>query len=643
MRTNAGLAVLGGAGALLAVALLFGRGSSDQRLYWIGVFAILGALTLIVASFAGALPWPSATGAGAGALGFMAGFVLWGGLTMAWSIAPDRSWSYLDRGLVYLAFLVLGLYVGAHARRPTVLLGALLAVLAFAVLGWALLGKVFPGLFPDGARVARLRNPVGYWNALALVAAIALPLALWLAAGRRHPRLVRAGGALLLYTGIVALVLTYSRAGVVVAALGVCLWLVLCADRFEGLVMLLAGSAPAVVVAVWASTQDGLVEDLQDRAAREGAGAWFALALVLGGAAALVASHRGARLGERLSEPARAVWARRLAVGIAVAAVAGAVAVTATVGGPGRWLDEFRGRGEVVQGSGRLGELSSNNRWKWWQEAWSIFEDRPLGGTGAHTFEIARRPIRVGSVVAVEPHSIALQSLAEAGIVGLLIGLGAAGLALLAVAQALRRLEGDERAAATALAVALPVYLVHSLADIDWDFVAASAPVFVVTGSLLAVGLEPRPSRGRVVPALATCLAGLAVLYSLTAPWLSHRKVEDAYRAIARGDARAAIKAARQAHELNPLAVEPLWARALATASRGDIEGALRQFRRATELRPEDADTWYSLGAFEFVQRRYQDAYRHLDRAWGLDRYGPAGLPGGLLDQAREKVEQGTP
>ena len=34
----------------------------------------------------------------------------------------------------------------------------------------------------------------------------------------------------------------------------------------------------------------------------------------------------------------------------------------------------------------------------------------------------------------------------------------------------------------------LPVYLLHALADIDWDFVAASVPVLFAVGVLLAAG-----------------------------------------------------------------------------------------------------------------------------------------------------------
>jgi hypothetical protein len=328
-------------------------------------------------------------------------------------------------------------------------------------------------------------------------------------------------------------------------------------------------------------------------------------------------------------------------VGMAILAVVGLVVVTAAVGGPGKWLDEFRGRTEVVQGSGRLTEFSSNNRWAWWKESWHLFRDQPLGGSGAATFEIARRPLRHGSVVTREPHSIALQALAETGIVGLLLGGGAALLALLASWEALQRLEGEERAAATALAVALPVYLLHALADIDWDFAAATAPVFLVCGCLFAAGREPAAPRARPLAAAAVGLAGLALLYSLTAPWLSDRKVNDAYDALGRANAPAAASAARQARQLDPFSVEPLWAWALADQIRGDVAGALRRYRDAADLQPENSETWYALGAYEYRLGRYRDALRHLDRAWGLDRYGPAGIRGGLLDQARAKVEQG--
>ena len=147
--------------------------------------------------------------------------------------------------------------------------------------------------------------------------------------------------------------------------------------------------------------------------------------------------------------------------------------------------------------------------------------------------------------------------------------------ALLACREALRRLEGDERGAGAALAVLLPIYLLHALADIDWDFVAASAPVLFAVGVLLAAGRPAAEPRSRPVLAVVACVAGLGVLYSMTAPWLAQRRVEAAYEAIAENDVAGAVSAARQARDLNPLSVEPLWAWALADArSSGSVPHA---------------------------------------------------------------------
>src|SRR5262249_6199901 len=154
---------------------------------------------------------------------------------------------------------------------------------------------------------------------------------------------------------------------------------------------------------------------------------------------------------------------------------------------------------------------------------------------------------------------------------------------------------------------------------------------------------EQGAPRSRPVATVATAVAGLAVLYSLTAPWYAGRKVDDAYAALGRGDAAAAVSDARQARDLDPLSVDPLFVWARADAARGSVAGALRRYRAAVDLQPENPDTWYSLGAYELSLRRYGAALHDLDRAWGLDPYGPAGIHGGLLDQARAKVNAGLP
>lgn len=625
----AGPATLAASGALLVVALFFGGGVSDGRLFWIGAF---GVLFFAVALALGPVPVPR--GAGAAAFCLLGALTAWVGLTMGWSIAPDRSWDAFNRMLVYCAFAGLGL-LAVRVPRPARTVAAGLAALVGLVLCWSLLGKVIPSLFPDGARVARLRNPVGYWNALALVAATAVPLGLWLAASAAHRRSVRVAGALLVYVAELAAVLTYSRAGIAVAIFAAAGWIALSRDRLESLAVLVVVTPMAGLVALWAFSRPAITDDLQPYPSRVNDGAWFGVLICAG--AAVVAVAVWFLAGVAVPDDRRRSWTVRLGAVVGVVVLAAVAAVLAHSGG--KVLDEFRGTSgkEVTQDPTRLAELSSSNRWTWWKEAWSLFTDAPAAGKGAATFEIARRGIRQGSIVTTEPHDLPLQFLAETGIVGFLLLLGLIGTGVAASRTALRRVEPEEYAAAAALALGAGAFVLHALVDIDWEFVAVGAPAFLVLGLLVGLAAERRVERP-VVPVVVS-LAAVGVLYSLVAPNVSGRLVDSAYNAIASGNTAQSLSDGRAARWLNPLAVDPLLALGDAEAAKPDRVAALRRYRQAVALQPENSSTWYALGSYEFFTSQYRAALHYLDRAYGLDPYGPAGRPGGLLDQARAKVE----
>src|SRR5947209_1719689 len=160
--------------ALVAGALFFGHGSSDARLFWLGTAALALAIVGSVVRPVGL------SREGAWFLALLGGFVVWQAVSIHWSIQPAGSWDYANRGLVYLAFAFVGALLGGVPRAWIASALAALLGLLFVV---ALAGKVIP-FYADYGRLARLRWPLEYWNELALLAAAAVPLALWLAARR---------------------------------------------------------------------------------------------------------------------------------------------------------------------------------------------------------------------------------------------------------------------------------------------------------------------------------------------------------------------------------------------------------------------------------------------------------------------------
>src|SRR6058998_2866552 len=175
------------AGGLLLWALFFGGADSPTRLAWIGGAAVIAAAVLAAAALAG-------------------------------SVARPR----LERQGIWCV--------------------AILAALAGCVIAYALLAKGIPSLYPDYGRLARLRSPVGFWNALALVGDFAVVLGLWRASERRFY------GALLVFGGVLTVLLAYSRGGILVGVLAAGAWLWLDARRLEALAALVVGGGAAVAV-----------------------------------------------------------------------------------------------------------------------------------------------------------------------------------------------------------------------------------------------------------------------------------------------------------------------------------------------------------------------------------------------------------
>jgi hypothetical protein len=597
------------AAALCFVAVFFGDGSGQSRLFWIGTAAIL------VAAVGWVLRPPTLPRRTLFFFGAFAAFVLWQLASIAWSIQPARSWDYANRGLVYLAFAAVGaLLGGVSPRRITYGAAALLG----ALFVWALIAKVIPDLYADYGRLARLRYPLGYWNELALLAAAAVPVGLWLA---RRSRVL---GGLLLYAALVVVVLTYSRVGIVLAVVVALVDLVLDEQRLETVGALAVAWIVGALVAGAGLLLPGVGDDGQSHHVRVHDGLLFGLVLVVG-AAALAWALRYV--------VTRAVDQRVVRTGVvvlAVLALAALVTSVARAGGPSDWVSarwhEFSNpvSAQVTNTQNRLVSGSSSNRWRWWQEAWNAFTDNPAEGTGAGTFGLTDRIHRTSTLAVVEPHSTPLQFLSEIGLVGFLL-YGAV------LAAMTRRMF-------LPLGLAVEVAVVHSFVDIDWDYVAVQGPLFLVVGAMLA----GPPRRGRSwLPGIAAGVCALAAVYSLASPWLSDQRLSAAFDEEFGNNKIGALDDAKAAHSFNPLAIEPLWL----MAALSDNAEALRRYRQARDLEPQNPDTWYQLGAFELLElKQPRAAYRDLNHAYTLDRFlfTPGTTPADYLDAARCKVDPST-
>ena len=578
---------------LAGLALFFGGGPGDGAIPWLGggvLVALLACLAL------------QGVPRGALAVAPLVGVAVWCAVSIDWSWLPDRSWNYANRTLVYALFAALGLFVAGRTRG---LANGLAAVLA-AVLAWSLLGKVLPPVYDYGSPFveARLQGPIGLWNQLALAADYALVLAVW-----RRGR----SGTLLAYLALVALFLTYSRGGILTAIVVVGLWLLLGGAWLESAVTLVAAALPAGAAVGIAFALPGVTQAVQPLHVRWRDGLVFGVVLLAGAGASLALAH--------MPRPRDTAALRRAALAAAGAALAAGVAVLVVRG---------IGSDTVSNNGGRVFSTSSNFRFTWWHQAWQGFEHHVLLGTGAGSFGLVNALYRSTYLdQTTEPHDLPLQYLQETGVVGLVL--------LVVALAALLRPGWRRRGHELALALLLPAFVVHSLVDVDWDFLAVAAPAFLAAGALAG-----RPAAGRVsalglLPAAGAAALAFAVLLL---PWLGSRWADQAYfRSITTTKGVDAL--ANKAHSVDPLLLEPYWAHAQAADLRGKRALAFAWYVQAVKRQPHNWRTWNYAGEYAFGLPCYGRAYDYLEKFTELNQKAQPSLGGADYNTALKKVNLG--
>ncbi|MDX6645046.1 MAG: hypothetical protein QOK40_773, partial [Miltoncostaeaceae bacterium] len=379
------------------------------------------------------------------ALAGLCGLVVWTGASILWARAPDLAWIELNRALLALAALAVGLALGTLVPRAPERLAVGLGLAAVPAVAWGLGSKVLPTLLGADGDPARLGVPLGYSNALALVVVIAVPGALWAGARPGAPRYAAPLAAAWTCALFVTLLLTYSRGGLLALAVALAAVLALAPWRLGAAVTALAAAVAAVLPAAYGlsagrQTADGLLA-----AERRGAGLALGWRLAVGMAAAAALAIVGQRLAPRLAARVHVPRPRRR--GAIVAAAAACVVVALGAGAVAAGQDNGLGNDP-----GHLVSFDANHRLAWWGEAWRAFLDEPLAGSGAGSFPLLHLQERHDAddrLNVRQPHQLALQLGAELGIVGIAL-----------MAAVVAGIAWGARRAASALgrgAVAMPV------------------------------------------------------------------------------------------------------------------------------------------------------------------------------------------
>lgn len=511
----------------------------------------------------------------------------WIGASAAWSPSPGRSILELQRALVYFAAVSVVLVV-AHRRSIRHLVGGLLAgttlVSAYAVSG-PLLREGAVGAEP------RLAGSLGYSNALGILAAVGILLALaFVTDGKtRAARALAAASLVILST---TLLFTLSRGPWVALALGLVAALSLSARRLHAIAAVLV-VAPAPALAIWLawrslalSPETLAIGDVPQDGPR------FAVALLVlaaGAAAATYAfSYAESRFARRRG-PKLAYGAAFIVSAFAL--VAGLVALREA--SPAVLVEPQSTVSELEPGHderARLFSLGHTYRSDIWRVAIENFAAHPWLGSGSGSYEqvwLQQRPTRHD---VRDAHSLYLETLTELGLIGFALLVVALGAPLLAAVRSRRH------PLVPAVAGAYVAYLVHAAVDWDWEMPAVTVTGLFCGAALVLAGrrhsarnlVSPRVRAGAVAITFAVAAFAFVGLVGNSA------LTEGREAAWAR-NWREAERHARRAMPWMPWSSRPWSLLGEAQLARGDRSGARASMRAAIEKDAHNWRLWFEL------------------------------------------------
>jgi O-Antigen ligase len=501
--------------------------------------------------------------------------------SIAWADDQGRAFEEAVRVSFYVGLFALSACTASMEGIRQWLAGMTVGLAAVSLIG--LVGYLQPGLLTDsGNEIAnaagRLSYPLGYWNAMASLFAVAAVLLAH--AGVVSPtRALRSAATALVPLALVGIWLADSRGGAAAAVIGLVILLAASPDRPRQAICLAIGVAGAAILIGLGEQLDSLRNGLGDSAMRADGDRMSALlvgVVALAGAAAWALDGRAPLL--QAGRSARIAIAGALGVAVVIAVIAA---------DPVERFREFKqpppeaSTGAAVTGR----DISSNGRWQFWTAAVDAFESAPAAGIGAGGYEDYWARHASVPLFVRNPHSLPLQQAAELGSTGVALFLGF--LAAVAVA-AWARLRAGRAADGGVLVAVIAAAAAGAAIDWTWEIPAAFAPAVICAGLLSASAPLPRLRRDSYWLGAVTVGAAWVAMVAGGLVVLAEIELDQSRNAAAADRIGDGINRAEQAHTVIPWSAEPYTQLALLEEQRGDIEGALRNLREAESRDSED-------------------------------------------------------
>ena len=564
------------------------------------------------------------------ALGLFAAFVVWTGLSLGWTESIDRTSADLARVGGYLGIFALAVFSRGRGESQRVIGAVASAIVLVAVVG--LLSRLHPAWFSAATRTAgfvtdseRLSYPINYWNGLAGLIAIGLPLLLQLATGARSV-LTRALAAAALPAMMLTIFFTLSRGGIAAAILAVAIFVALTSDRLPKILTLLVAGAGGAILIAAVDSRDALQHGLLNGAARQQGSEmlWIVLAVcaVVGLAQAALSSARVAA--------GRPGWTRvpqRRSLVATVAAALVLLIAALALGAPGRvshgW-DEFKRGGGAGSGAGRLGSVAGQSRYQLWSAAVRENRTKPLTGTGSGTFEFWW--LRDGDTdeTVRDTHSLYLQTLGELGIVGLVLIVAFLIAVLLGGGRLLLTASARSRPRYAAALAGFLAFCITAVFDWMWQIPALAVAMLLLASVLVMPARRAEPEaedrpRLSLVSRLAVGAVALAAIAAIAIPLATTSLLRESEADARSGDLSAALNDAHSAQNVQPDAAGPRLQEALVLEAGGQLPAAAAAAEAATERESTNWRTWLVLSRVEAERGRAGAAVRAYDEARALN------------------------